>query len=42
MSSRQLLGREDEDEEVNDFGEASRRLLEGSDCYGIYSNCPFS
>ena len=41
MSSRQLLGR-DEEEEVNDFGEASRRLLEGSDCYGIYSNLPFS
>ena len=43
MSSRQLLGRDEEDnEEVNDFGEASRRLLEGSDCYGIYSNRPFS
>jgi len=41
MSSRQLLGKEEE-EEVNDFGEASRRLLEGSDCYGIYSNHPFS
>ena len=43
MSSRQLLGREEEEEEeVNDFGEASRRLLEGSDCYGIYSNRAFS
>jgi len=43
MISRQLLGKEEEEEEeVNDFGEASRRLLEGSDCYGIYSNRPFS
>jgi len=42
MSSRQLLGKENEDEEVNDFGEASRRLLEGGDCYGIYTKLPFS
>jgi len=40
MSSRQLLGKDGEEE--NDFGEASRRLLEGSDCYGIYTKLPFS